>query len=153
MINPETLAEESDWAMLERQRRTGVLGTGLYVTCLPSLDDREVQQVQHRAVCLTKPYVACSICPHQTFTLIFKAQPYDPYELLACPRWRNEADRLKGDAPASYAPVQRAMCSERPFPFCPSCPTKEVLEDLGADKVRPGWYGRWRRFTSEDEDG
>lgn len=152
-LNPETLLEEGDWDKLERQRRTGVLGVGVFVTCHPSLEDRTVQQTQHRAVCLTKPYVACTICPHQSFTLLFRSQPQDPYELLSCPRWRDETARLGGNAPDSYVPVERALCRERPFSFCPSCPSSDVLRDIGADKVRPGWYGRWRRFTTENDDG
>jgi TPP-dependent indolepyruvate ferredoxin oxidoreductase alpha subunit len=151
-LSPETLLEESDWERLERQRDTGVLGSGLHVVCRPDPTDAEVQQVQHRAVCILRPYLACSICPHQSFTLVFRAQPKNPYELVSCPRWKAEQDRIGGAAPDSYIPVERALCSERPFSFCPSCPSEDVLTDLGADKVRAGWYGRWRRFTTEETD-
>jgi hypothetical protein len=60
---------------------------------------------------------------------------------------------MRGYPPEYYMPVERALCSTKPFPFCPSCPSSEVLIDIGANKVSAGWYGRWRRFTTrEDED-
>lgn len=147
-LSPETLLEESDSEKKERQVRTGVLGTGTIVVCRPDPEDPAVMQTQHRAVCLTKPYRGCAYCPHQSFTLFFRATPPDPYELFACPRWRSEGERLQGKPPESYVAVERATCSQRPFPFCPSCPTQEELVDLGADKVRAGWYGRWRRIMT-----
>ena len=154
-VNPDTLIEESDWEKRERQRRTGVIGNGQTVWCQPFPWDPSVGQVQHRSVCITRPHPACPTCPHSTFTLIFKAQPQDPYELLACPRWRGgEKDRMDGKPPDSYVPVERALCYQKPFEFCSLCPSSDVVSDIGADKVRPGWYGRWYRFTrEEDRDG
>lgn len=151
-LNPFTLLPESEEETQERQARTGVLGTGASVWCRPVQYDPTVVQVQHRAVCVTRPYSACTTCLHSTFTLVFKAQPLDPYQVLACPRWRDDTERTKGNAPDTYAPIERALCFDRPFPFCPSCPSSDVLEDIGADKVSPGWYGRWRRFTRGDEE-
>jgi hypothetical protein len=151
-LNPDTLEDESDWERRERQIRTGVMGNGIIVWCRPDLLDSSVEQQQHRSVCLTRPYRACHGCPHSTFTLVFKSQPQDPYELLSCPRWRSgEGDRLKGSAPDTYVPVERALCYQRPYQFCTVCPSSDVLRDIGADKVSPGWYGRWRRFTKDDE--
>jgi hypothetical protein len=152
-ISPETLQEEGDWEKRERQSRTGVMGNGLSVWCQPYPWDPGVGQQVHRAICLARPHPGCATCPHQSFTLIFKNQPPDPYQLLACPRWREgEKGRLEGKTPDSYVPVERAICLQRPFQFCSSCPTPEQLVDIGADKVRPGWYGRWHRFTSDEED-
>jgi hypothetical protein len=148
-ISPDTLEEEGEEERRERQGATGVLGNGSSVSCRPDLYDPNIIQIQHRAVCLRRPYEACHSCPHLVFTLVFRAVPYDPYEIVACPRWRSPADRIKGESPASYVPVERVMCSQRPFDFCPSCPTQDVLVDLGADKVRPGWYGRWQRIMKE----
>jgi hypothetical protein len=128
------------------------MGNGTMVWCQPYPWDPTIGQQQHRAACLLRPYPGCSTCPHQSFTLIFRSQPQDPYELLACPRWRNgEKDRLAGQPPDTYVPVERAFCYQRPFPFCSVCPESEQLVDIGADKVRPGWYGRWHRFTTEDD--
>ena len=154
-LNPNTLLEETDEEKKDRQWRTGVIGNGTQVWCQPYPLDPSVGQSQHRAVCLTRPYPACSTCPHSTFTAVFNSTPQDPYDLIACPRWRGgERDRMDGKAPDSYVPVERVLCSQRPFLFCPSCPSSEVLVDIGADKVRAGWYGRWRRFThEEDRDG
>jgi hypothetical protein len=154
-ISPETLTEESELEARERQVRTGVLGAGTNVVCRPDPTDPSIMQTQHRAACLHHPFAGCAYCPHQTFTLIFKSVPADPYEILSCPRWGSEADRMNGSPPVSYVPVERALCSQRPFPFCSSCPTKEELDDLGADKGRSGWYGRWHRIMKslleEDE--
>lgn len=158
-LNPYTLEEEDEEERKERQRETGEIGDGKLVVCRPNPFDPEVTQVQHRAVCLTTPHIACPTCPHHSFTLVFKANPPNPYQLLSCPRWRSEEERLKGEPPEEYRTVERAFCSERPFVFCNQCPTPEEVEDLGADKVRPGWYGRWRRtlrelsdFDEEDDD-
>jgi hypothetical protein len=148
-LNPVTLVEEPDWEREERQAATGQLGNGINVSCRPDPYDPNIIQIQHRAVCLRRPYAGCFTCPHQAFTLVFRAQPYDPYEIIACPRWRTPADRIAGESPATYVPVERATCSKRPYDFCPSCPTKEAVEDFDADKVRPGWYGRWHRIMKE----
>jgi len=152
VINPDSLLPESDEEAKDRQGRTGVLGNGINVWCRPDPYDPTIGQAQHRSVCLTRPYPACPTCLHATFTLVFKSQPLDPYELLACPRWRDDTERMTGASPEAYVPVERALCYQKPFPFCPSCPSSEVLIDIGADKVSPGWYGRWRRFTRGDEE-
>lgn len=151
-LNPDTLVEEADWEKRERQRQTGVLGTGIAVVCRPDPEDPAIMQTQHRAVCLVRPYRGCAVCPHQTFTLVFKSNPPDPYQLISCPRWRNEGERLHGNPPVSYVPVERALCSERPFAFCSSCPPQDELVDFGADKVRPGWYSRWRRILTSIQE-
>jgi hypothetical protein len=148
-LNPDTLEEEDDYERKLRQRDTGVLGNGISVSCRPDPYDLNIVQIQHRAVCLTRPFHGCTACPHQAFTLVFRSQPYDPYEMIACPRWREVTDRIKGESPHTYVPVERGLCSSRPFDFCPSCPSQDVLVDLGADKVRPGWYGRWQRIMKE----
>lgn len=151
-LNPVTLLEESDWERLERQRSTGVMGNGTHVICHPDIADPSIQQVQHRASCLSRPYPACFTgCPHQTFTLVFKEQQQDPFELLSCPRWSTERDRINGAAPDTYVTVEQALCQRKPYSFCNACPSKETLEEMGADKVRPGWYGRWRRFMKDLE--
>jgi hypothetical protein len=152
-LDPYTLMEEDEEQSKERQRATGVIGNGTMVWCQPNVFDPTIGQVQHRSVCLTRPYASCRTCPHVSFTLVFKSVPEDPYELLACPRWRDgERGRLSKKPPDDYVQVERAFCRSKPFNFCPSCPSSDLLVDIGADKVRPGWYGRWHRFTSEDDD-
>lgn len=154
-LNPDTLLEETDWERKHRQLRTGVLGEGHHVECRPDPIDRSITQAQNRTACLTRPYASCSICPHSVFTLVFKAQPDDPYDVVACPRWRDAAAKQEGESPSSYVPVEVATCRQRPFDFCTSCPTRDQVSDIGADKHRDGWYGRWKRFVSdemEDED-
>ena len=76
--------------------------TGLTVTCRPDLSDPTVVERQHRAVCLTKPYVACDSCPNSTFKLVFSGNPKERFEQVFCPRWENEATRMKGEAPSKY---------------------------------------------------
>lgn len=109
-------------------------------------------QMQSRVICLTRPYQACSVCPHSMFTLIFKSQPDDPYDVVACPRWSDTPMKQNGEAPTSYVPVEVATCRQRPFDFCTSCPSRDQVLDIGADKHLDGWYGRWKRFVSDDQE-
>lgn len=146
-LDPNTLLEESDWQQKVRQRLTGVSGNGLTVRCAP-YEDKGIVQSQNRAVCLYRPYQFCPQCPHSTFTLLFNPEK-DRYAQVACPRWASPGDRLKGEDPTHYAPVEIATCEKQPFEFCASCPSVEEVADFSADKVRPGWYSRWRRISKE----
>lgn len=125
------------------------------VTCHPDLNDREVVERQHRAVCLVKPYVACETCPNSRFKLLFKKDKTERLAQVSCPRWESEALRMKGEMPTNYAVAEEATCSSKPFPFCASCPSRQELKDkYSADKTKEGWYGRWRRLHQlefEDE--
>lgn len=150
-LSPETLTEESNEERQQRQARTGVLGTGLTVHCTPT-GDPEVFEVKSRVVCLVRPYDHCSRCSHSLFTLSFNADPTARFEQVQCPRWRSISDRLKGEDPDSYVPVEVALCGRKPFEFCASCPLREDLAQLDVDKSKSGWYSRWKRFTKEEED-
>lgn len=130
---------------------TGPLPDATHVSCRPDPLDPSIIETRHRAVCVTKPYPGCITCPHSRFELVFTAQPQDMYEVIQCPRWGNEGHRYRGYPPDYYQPVERAMCLDRPFQFCSICPSQDELVDIGADKVRPGWYGRWRRFTKVED--
>jgi hypothetical protein len=155
-LSPETLLPESDWDKKHRQMRTGVLGEGRYVECRPNPFDQTVTHTQHRSVCLARPLQACNICPHAAHTLVFKSQPDNSYEVVACPRWNTRTSRSEGNSPDSYVPVEVGTCRQRPFDLCNSCPTIDQVQDIGADKHKTGWYGRWHRFVSvdpEDADG
>lgn len=152
-INPETLTEDSREAREERQRRTGSLGTGLHVVCTPDpLLEPDVTEIQHRAVCTTRPYAACQNCSHSRFTLFFNGRPEARFDRVLCPKWKSATDRLEGKQPEEYITTEVATCDAKLFEFCPSCPVKEALEKLGIDKTKDGWYSRWKRFTEEDED-
>lgn len=150
-LSPETLLEEGELERKFRQARTGVIGAGLTVTCLPSLEDRAIMQQQSRVVCLYRPYPGCQICPHATFTLFFDAKK-NRYDQVACPRWDRKGAREMGESPDSYRIVEVASCEERRFEFCSSCPSRQEVAQFGADKTQPGWYTRWRRLTREDAD-
>lgn len=150
-VSPATLEEETEDELMRRQQQTGILGNGLTVLCFPSLEDPEIVEVKHRAVCMTVPYTACQSCCHSSFTLIFKKDRSEKFVQVACPRWLNEGDRIRGLAPDSYVPTEEATCSDRPFPFCTSCPSRQTLEaNYGTDKVKNGWFGRWSRLRSKE---
>jgi hypothetical protein len=150
-LNPETLAEDSREEREERQRRTGSIGTGLHVICTPKPEEPEVSEIQHRVVCMTKPYPSCHTCAHGRFTLVFNVTPNARLERVLCPRWSG-AERQEGKNPEEYIETEVATCQEKPFEFCPSCPSREALQKLGIDKLKDGWYSRWRRFTEEEPD-
>jgi hypothetical protein len=152
-LSPETLVEETEAERHEREGRTGELKTGHMVWCFPNPEDPEVVQQQHRAVCFQKPYAACPSCPHSRFSLFFDVEKKtERLCTLSCPRWQSEKEFLDGEAPDHYVPVEQATCEAKPFFFCPSCPSKKEVGQVGADKTRPGWYGRWSRLT-ESNDG
>jgi len=125
------------------------------VECRPVLGDQQIVQRQGRVVCLTKPYVACSYCPHSSFELLFNVNKEQRVEQVACPRWQSGDGRVSGKVPDDYVSVELATCDEMPFEFCPSCPSRKNVETTGADKTSPGWYGRWHRVANEreEEDG
>jgi len=153
-ISPETLEEEPDDVKKERQRRTGVYGNGLHVLCRPDPYDMEVYQDQHRVLCITRPYQTCPTCPHSRFQLYFDANPQARFATVQCPRWERIGDRIKGMDPMEYETTEVATCNAKPFDFCPSCPKQGELVQIGADKQKSGWYGRWSSFTEEAlEDG
>jgi hypothetical protein len=148
-LNPTTLLEEGEEERALRQRATGVLGNGHTVVCFPNPDDFEIQQQQHRAVCLTRPYRTCQICPHALFTLVLREDSRQRYGVVACPRWTQKTD---GD-PDLYVPTEIATCESKPFDFCASCPSKEELHSTySADKRRAGWYSRWKRLRDDEPD-
>jgi hypothetical protein len=151
-INPDTLQEETEEQRRDRQRRTGVMGSGLTVLCTPDLSQPDVTEVQHRVVCLMKPYPSCLSCRHGKFTLSFDANSQARYEHVKCPVWCSSADRLKGKIPSDYQSREIATCLEQPYEFCPSCPKREELAKLGIDKNKDGWYARWLRFKKEMEE-
>lgn len=150
-INPDTLVEESDEGMQFRQRYTGVYSSGHSVDCRPVLEDRLVQIQQSRVVCLSRPHVACGICPHSTFTLHFKADQGEKYSFVACPRWDRDSSRSDDKDPDEYVMTEVATCDRRPYEFCPSCPSREDVQTIySADKNQPGWYSRFKRLRKEE---
>ena len=151
-LNPYTLEEETEDERKARQRGTGELGDGLSIVCTPNLQEPDVTEVKSRAGCLVRPYEKCSYCRHGTFTLVFNANKQERYEQVACPRWNNEKDRLDGKAPAKYVMTEVATCKEKPFHFCPSCPSMKKLNDEygGTDKRKEGWYSRYERLRKEE---
>lgn len=150
-LNPEDLREETFEERLDRERRTGVIGNGHTVNCHPT-GDPEVVEKKHRVVCLTKPYAACGGCRHSKFKLVFNANPQASLDVVMCPRWKSDTDRVKGEQPETYVPTEVKTCSEKPFPFCPSCPSLEDLSKMYVDKKKDTWYARFSRFRREQEE-
>lgn len=152
-ISPETLMEESLQERRAREAATGVLGNGLVVLCHPVAEDPEITQQQDRVVCMHRPYPTCGHCAHSRFTLFFDADPASRLQIVWCPRWESEGDRQMDKDPLSYVPAEIATCDKKPYEFCPSCPAQANLVKLGLDKQKPGWYGRWSRFTRDHYEG
>ena len=151
-VNPQSLGlePETEEERVRRENRTGEAGTGLFVTCHPVLEDPMVSERRHRTACLKKPYEACRTCPHSSFVLLFPAQS-TRYEKIACPRWKTPTSYHDGEQPESYALVEEGVCDNRPFDFCSSCPSKMTVQELQADKTKPGWFGRWQRLKGEPD--
>ncbi len=150
-ISPEELREESSQERVERERKTGVFGNGHVVSCHPT-GDPEVFEKKHRVVCLTRPYAACGGCRHAKFKLVFNADPNAALKTVKCPRWAQEMSRIRGEQPDHYVETEVKTCSEKPFPFCPSCPSLENLSKMYIDKTKDSWYARFIRFKKEEED-
>jgi hypothetical protein len=141
-INPDTLEESGSEELRERQHRTGEMGDGKTVLCVPDLEAPSVVQHQFRSTCLTTPYQACHYCPHHHFELIFD-EPQEDW--VACPRWRAD----DGGNPDFYTFVSLSECRDKPYSFCPKCPSREVLVHLRTDKQKHGWLERYRKLTKE----
>ena len=136
----------------EEPRETEAGKHGLTVTCRPDTDDPQVVQQQGRASCLFRPYEACHSCPHSTFVLAFEANKEARLEQVACPRWESRGGREQGKPPDKYVATEVATCRAAPFEFCSSCPSREAVAALGANKKNAGWYGRWSRLKGTDDD-
>lgn len=149
-VSPETLSLETDEERAERQKATGVLGKGTHVECYPT-EDPYVVQIQHRSACLARPYANCQTCPHSQFTLFFREDPSYKSRVVACPKWLEAGARQRSQPPDEYLPAEVSTCESKPFEFCASCPSYEDLEEMGIEKVRPGWYGRWQRLKEDSE--
>jgi hypothetical protein len=154
MLNPETLLPETKDARSAREAETGVHGIGLHVLCRPFPEDPGIIRTQHRVVCLHRPYATCPSCPHSSFTLFFRGDNREVREsTVKCPRWEQGiSDRYAGRHPDSYVDVPSSRCEDKPFEFCPSCPSQPALVQLGLDKAEDGWYGRWSRLKEEERD-
>lgn len=150
VLNPDTLEPYSCSEELQaRQAATGEMQNGLMVMC-PATGEQV-----HRAVCMFRPHPHCPFCRHRIFDLFF--DPGAKYELVACPRWESEKAKAAGELPETYVLTEVATCTLKPFTFCGSCPSSEELAVMHCEKVRPGWYSRWKRVTDsllkEESDG
>ncbi len=143
VLNPDTLQPASGDELLERQARTGEIGNGLLVYCAPDPESPwSIQQVG-RAVCLTRPYRGCAVCPHSHFEMIFRSPP-DPRAWVLCPRWHGEDE---SGLPDYYTVALLSECRDMPYWFCRHCPDQEELLQLGTDKQRHGWLERYKKLT------
>jgi hypothetical protein len=147
-LNPDTLQWVSGEELKERQVRTGEVGNGLTVYCVPNLDEPGVMQQVSRVTCSTRPYSACPYCPHSRFELILKKKQ-DPQGWVMCPRWKNGS--TVGE-PNFYTIVTLTECTSRPYSFCPQCPDQQELVLYDTDKQKQGWVSRYRRLLMEKED-
>lgn len=149
-LSPTTLKEEGPEERSARERHTGVLGNGHLVNCHPT-GEEEVVEKKSRVVCLTRPYQACNGCSHSKFKMVFNADPRAKLETVMCPRWSHDTSRMQGEQPTNYVETELLTCAEKPFPFCPSCPSLENLSKMFVDKKKDTWYARYKRFTQSEE--
>ena len=145
-LNPDTLEMVTGEELRERQIQTGEVGNGLMVFCRPDPQDPEIIQQVSRAICLTHPYPACPICPHQHFEILFKRLP-DPGNWVLCPRWKSGATV---NDPDFYTIVLSKDCVSKPFEFCPQCPSQDELIQINTDKTKQGWLTRYRKLSEGD---
>lgn len=146
ILNPDTLMPASGDELKERQARTGEIGNGLNVFCVPDPQNPWVIQQVGRATCLTRPFVGCTVCPHSRFELIYRQRPAENVWVL-CPRWERE----EGTGPPSYyTVVLLSECRVKPFGFCARCPEPEELLEIRTDKQKHGWLERYRKLTREE---
>ncbi len=90
---------------------------------------------QSRAVCLGRPLPGCGTCEHSKFSI--KLRPNAGNELVACPRWKSESERLQRVLP-QYEMVRREQCLlTRPYEYCAMCPHKEIHN---APRISAGWW-------------
>lgn len=150
-LSPETLLEEGPEERSQRERQTGVLGSGHIVRCYPT-GDPEISEQKSRVTCITKPYPACGGCTHSKFKMVFNADPNAKLQTVKCPRWENDAARMTGEKPTHYVETELLTCASKPFFYCPSCPSLETLSNMFVDKKKDGWYSRFRRFSREVDD-
>jgi hypothetical protein len=117
-----------------------------FVRCLASADEAGPREV-HRGLCYLRRFPECGTCPHQTFALRLRRGLGD--EHVACPRWDNDGDRMRGFPPHSYGIVRRELCfTAQPFPWCSACPNRQADE---LPRTDPGWYEFERWLCSESE--
>ena len=115
---------------------------GKYVTCYDAAwKARTHQETQSRVLCMVQGKEHCPVCPNSQFKV--KIQVSVGEQEVACPRWEDEAERLKGKHPTEYMPVRRELCLRvRPFYFCASC--KNADPNNPPESVN-GWVERHKR--------
>ena len=111
---------------------------GKFVRCIAPSPDWEGPRDVNRQLCFLRKHPQCGACPHNEFALHLRRGIGQ--QVVACPRWNSEADRLHGQAPFGYAAVRRELClTVQPFPWCPSCKNRDPVE---SPREQPGWYER-----------
>jgi hypothetical protein len=111
------------------------MGNRRFVHCTCGLDGEKVDQYVERTLCILETRPGCSNCPNSQLEVLFQIRIGD--QVVACPRWKSESDRREQLPALGYAFVPRVLClTEKPFPFCPSCPNSKPSE---LPRAEVGW--------------
>lgn len=127
---------------------------GMTVICLGDRDEEGVplERSVNRIFCLLETKAQCPTCPKSQFKARFQLRVVD--QIVACPKWETEADRLLRRDPLGYVMTSRSVClSEKPFTHCPDCHNGSPR---AAPRTQIGWVEeeeRQRRIELElDEE-
>ena len=107
-----------------------MLANGKLVICTSEVDEEgyPISQTVDRVVCLLGMRAGCPTCQNSQVEVLFQIRPSD--QVVACPQWDNETERVKEKSdPTSYSLVRREVClTQKPFPFCCECPNSRATE-------------------------
>ena len=112
------------------------MNDGKTVRCLAEVASWPGPHDTNRGACFFRLTAECGACPHSTFTLQFQVGVGN--QEVACPRWRSDAARLRGEPLLSYVMLRRETCLvASPFPWCYSCANHNPGE---LPRSEPGWW-------------
>lgn len=128
---------------------------GKFVRCLAPSPDWAGPREVNRNLCFLRKHPQCGACPHNTFSIHLRRGIGD--QVVACPRWNSDAERLRGHPLIGYAAVRRELClTVQPFPWCSICKNRDPGEP---PREQPGWFEHEPRqlrvgvFEEDDEGG
>lgn len=112
---------------------------GRFVTCNSSPPGVSMGPHQvDRVLCVFEKRTGCDDCVHHSFVIDFQVNIGS--QVVACPRWETDTDRIEGRPAVSYVHIRREPCLRiRPFPWCPGCPNS-MAQEPPRDQV--GWHER-----------
>lgn len=109
---------------------------GKTVRCLAAVQSWHGPHDVVRTTCFFQLTAECGACPHSTFTMQFQVGIGN--QEVACPRWRSDGARMRGESLLGYVMLRRETCLiASPFPWCYSCRNHDPRE---LPRSEPGWW-------------